>query len=109
MATKHTNKAVTAVARELAGSVWAALQTVAGKEVQVRSQQGEGARQEDPRLRYAAGHVPTRGPRQRLLQTDLCVCGTQPADISLSHRRRSLFPQENAGPRALTRGPHKPA
>ena len=36
------------------------------------------------------------GPSE--LGTGLCVCGTQPADISLSHRRRNPFLRNNGTP-----------
>ena len=55
---KHINKAVVAVARELTGFIWDALTTVADQKDVSHSMPGEAARQEDPRLKYAAGTLP---------------------------------------------------
>ena len=44
------------------------------------------------------------GPSE--LGTGLCVCGTQPADISLSHRRRNPFLRNNGAPCDCT-GPQR--
>ncbi len=69
--------------------------------------QGEGARKENPRYRYAdRRHILTRVARPRALRTGLCVCGTQPADISLSHRRRSPFLPNKGAPCSRT-GPQR--
>lgn len=58
---------------------------------------------ENPHHWYALRR--TRDPRLRHLQTDLCVCGNQPADISLSHRRRGPLLTRKTGPRGVTMGP----